>query len=62
MIGHLNINSIKNKFSTFKEVILIKTDILLLSETGIGKSYLNTQFFADGSGCFEKISISMGND
>ena len=33
MIGHLNINSIRNKFLDFKEIVLSDTDICLISET-----------------------------
>ena len=32
IIGHLNINSIRNKFKMLKEVVGNKTDILLISE------------------------------
>ena len=33
IIGHLNTNSVRNKFSTLQQTVLNKTDILLLSET-----------------------------
>ena len=33
IIGHLNINSIRNKFLDFKELILSDIDICLISET-----------------------------
>ena len=39
IIDHLNINSVRNKFSSFQQTILSKTDILLLSETKIDDSF-----------------------
>ena len=44
-IGHLNINSIRNKFSGFKDLVLKETDICLLSKTKIDESFPNSQFF-----------------
>ena len=46
-IGHLNINSVRNKFSSLQQTVLNKTDILLLSETKIDDSFPNSQFYAD---------------
>ena len=48
IIGHLNINSVRNKFSSLQQTVLSKTDILLLSETKIDNSFPNSQFFAEG--------------
>ena len=48
IIRHLNINSIRNKFSGFKDLVLKETDICLLSETKIDDSSPNSQFFAEG--------------
>ena len=48
IIGHLNINSVRNKFSGFKDLVLKETDICLLSETKIDDSFPNSQFFAEG--------------
>ena len=47
IIGHLNINSVRNKIATIQRTILSKTDILLLSETKIGDSFPDSQFFAE---------------
>ena len=44
-IGHLNINSIRNKFPGFKDLVLKETDICLLSKTKIDESFPNSQFF-----------------
>ena len=38
IIGHLNINSIRNEFSGFKDLVLKETDICLSSETKIDDS------------------------
>ena len=35
IIGHLNVNSIRNKLSGFKDLALKETDICLLSETKV---------------------------
>ena len=47
-IGNLNINSVRNKFSSLQQTVLNKTDILLLSETKIDDSFPNSQFYAEG--------------
>ena len=54
IIGHLNINSIRNKFSGFKVLVLKETNICLLSETKIDDSFPNSQFFAEGYRMFPK--------
>ena len=56
IIGHLNINSIRNKFSSFKDLVLKETDICLLSETKIDDSFPNSQKAIE---CFEKIETKM---
>ena len=52
--GHLNISSIRNKFSGFKDLVLKETDICLLSETKIDDSFRNFQVFAEGYRMFPK--------
>ena len=54
IIGQLNINSIRNKFSRFKDLVLKETDICLLSETKIDDSFPNSQFFGEGYRMFQK--------
>ena len=46
-MGHLNINSVRNKFSSLRQTLLSKTDILLLSETNIDDSFPDSEFFAE---------------
>ena len=58
-VGHLNINSIRNKFSGFKDLVLKETDICLLSKTKINDSFPNSQFFAEGYRMFRKIETKM---
>ena len=58
-IGHLNINSVRNKFSSVQQTVLNKTDILLLSETKIDDSFPNSQFYADSQ--FFQRSIINGS-
>ena len=54
IIWHLNINSLRNKFSGFKYLVLKKPDICLLTETKIDGSFPNTQFFTEGYRMFRK--------
>ena len=44
MLGHLNINSIRQKFAFLKEIIEDKIDILLVSETKINDTFPVGQF------------------
>ena len=48
IIGHLNINSVRNTFSSFQQTVLSKTDVFLLSETKIDDLFADSQFFAVG--------------
>ena len=47
-IGHLLIDSVRNKFSRFQQTVLSKTDITLLSEIKIDDSFPDSRFFAEG--------------
>ena len=44
IIGHLNINSIRNKFELLSILIGGKVDILLISETKIDNTFPTSQF------------------
>ena len=48
LIGHLNINSVRNKFSSLKEIVEKNLDIFMISETKIGNSYPSEQFMLNG--------------
>ena len=61
-IGHLNINSVRNKFSSLQETVLNKTYILLLSETKIDDSFPNSQFFAEGFKMYRKDRTKTGGE
>ena len=60
IIGHLNINSVRNKFSSLQQTVLSKTDILLLSETKIDDSFPNSLFFAEGFKMYRKDRTKTG--
>ena len=60
IIGHLNINSMRNKFSSLQQTVLGKTDILLLSETKIDDSFPDFQFFAEGFKMYRKDRTKIG--
>ena len=44
IIGHLNINSIRNKFEMLSMSVAQYVDILMLSETKLGSTFLSIQF------------------
>ena len=48
VIGHLNINSLRNKFESLKCIIKDKLDILILSETKLDDTFPKNQFLLDG--------------
>ena len=48
VIGHLNINSIRNKFDSFKYLIDGNMDIILLSETKLNDTFPVSQFLIYG--------------
>ena len=54
IIGHLNINSVRNKFPSLQQTNLSKTDILLLSETKTDDSFPDSQFFVEGFKMYRK--------
>ena len=48
IIGHLNINSLRNKFEMLEEIIEDKIDIFLISETKLDSSFQSKQFVIYG--------------
>ena len=60
IIGHLNINSVRNKFSSLQRTVLSKTDILLLCETKIDDSFPDSQLFAGGFKIYRKDRTKTG--
>ena len=48
VIGHININSIRNKFEPLKNPIQDNIDILFVSETKLDDTYPVCQFYIDG--------------
>ena len=47
IIGHININSIKNKFESLVKHVGNNLDILMVSETKIGDTFPESQFLID---------------
>ena len=45
MIGHININSLKNKFELLIEMVRNKVELLMISEAKLYFSFLNAQFY-----------------
>ena len=48
LIGHININSIRNKFELFVDLVKDKLDIILISETKIDSTFPKSQFEIQG--------------
>ena len=48
IIGHLNINSLRNKFECLKYIIDKSVDIFLISETKLNDTFPDSQFQIDG--------------
>ena len=60
IIGHLNINSVRNKFPSLQQTVLSKTDISQLSETKIDYSFPNSQFFTGSFKMYRKDRTKTG--
>ena len=58
--GHLNVNSIRNKFVSIEEVIKRTFGIFLISETKIDYSFPNVQFKFEGYKCSRKDRDAFG--
>ena len=54
IMGHLNINSLRNKFESIKPIISPNFDIFLVSETKLDESFPNNQFSISGYGMFRQ--------
>ena len=48
IIGNLNISSIRNKFEQLKETVLKYMDILVLTETKLDETFLESLLLMDG--------------
>ena len=48
IFGHLNINSLRNKFDLFSEQVMDSIDILMVSETKLNDSFTEAQFLIEG--------------
>ena len=48
IIGHLNINSLQNKFEPLKSIIQQNVDIIMISETKLDDSFPSNQFVLEG--------------
>ena len=48
IIGHLNVNSLRNKFDALESIIKVNIDIFVVSETKLDESFPMCQFEIDG--------------
>ena len=60
IIGHLNINPIRNKFFDFKELVLSETDVCLISEIKLDDSFPDQQCHVNGYKMFCKDRNKIG--
>ena len=63
IVGHININSIRNKFEPLKKMIQDNIDILLVSKTKLDDAFPKGQFYIDGYATpyhFDRTSHSGG--
>ena len=58
--GHLNVNSIRNKFASIQELITRTFDIFLISETKIDCSFPNAQLKIEDYKSFRKDRDTFG--
>ena len=61
ILGHLNINSIRNKFEALKFIIDNNIDIFLISETKLDDSFPTAQFLIKGFSApygFDRVNYS----
>ena len=54
IIGHLNVNSLRNKYVAVEELIKNKIDVCLILETNVDESFPNPQFKINGYRMFRK--------
>ena len=58
--GYLNVNSIRNKFTSIQELIKRIFDIFLIGETKLDHSFPNAQFKIEGYKSFRKDRDAFG--
>ena len=58
IIGYININSIRNKFDGFSQIMSNKVDILIVAETKLDSSFRNGQFMINGFGKPIRLDVS----
>ena len=54
ILGHLNINSLRNKFESIEDVIQGTFDVFLSSETKVGEGFPDKQFCLNNYRIFRK--------
>ena len=48
VIGHLNINSLRNRFDSLKLLVKNSLDVFMISETKLDETFPEGQFLTDG--------------
>ena len=62
IIGHLNVNSLRNKFVAVDELIKNQINVCLISETKVDESFPNQQFKINGCKMFRKDRDRFGGE
>ena len=60
MIGHLNVNFLRNKFESVETLIKEDMDICLISETKLDNTFPNQQFHINGYKSFRSDRNKFG--
>ena len=60
--SHLNIKLVRNKFDSLQEIVMGKTDILIVAETKIHGSFPTAQFSAEGYHKLSHLDVSEKRD
>ena len=60
VMGHLNINSLPNKFEGIMDIVAKNIDVFLISETKIDYSFPEAQFQYNGYGLPHRRDIALG--
>ena len=58
IIGYVNINSVRNKFEDFSNMVKDKFDILIIAETKLNPSFPNDQFSINGFKTPYRLDVS----
>ena len=62
IVGYININSIRNKFEHFSQMIRDKLDVLIIAETKLDSSFPSSQFTISGFKATIRLDITRNSE